>query len=87
MKSIDLATITALEPFVQPGSTETVLVKSHGQTIAAVVPVANDDDLEDLILSRSEQFEALLSRSEQRLTNEGGLTSDEVRRRLNTRNS
>jgi hypothetical protein len=82
MKSIDLATITALEPFVQPGSTETVLVQSHGKTIAAVVPVTSDDDLEDLILSRSEPFEAILNRSEQRLTNEGGLTANEVRERL-----
>jgi hypothetical protein len=43
---------------------------------------ANADDLEDLLLSRSPEFEAILQRSQQRLEQEGGLTSDEVRRRL-----
>jgi antitoxin (DNA-binding transcriptional repressor) of toxin-antitoxin stability system len=82
MKSIDLANLTALEPFIQPGSTDPVLVTSHGQTIAAVVPVASDDDLEDLILARSQQFNAILQRSQERLEKEGGLGTDEVRRRL-----
>lgn len=82
MKSIDLADVTALEPFIQPGSTEPVLVKSHGQTVAAVLPVGSAEDLEELMLSRSPQFEAILACSEQRLSHEGGLTSDEVRRRL-----
>lgn len=82
MKSIDLADITALEPYIQPGSTEPVLVKSQGQTVAAVIPVASAEDLEDLVLARSPQFEGILQRSQQRLEQEGGLNSDEVRRRL-----
>ncbi len=82
MKSIDLADVTALGPFLATGSTEPVLVQSQGETIAAVVPVASDDDLEDLILSRSPEFAAILQRSQQRLEREGGLSSDEVRRRL-----
>lgn len=82
MKSIDLADVTALEPFIKPGSTEPVLVKSHGETLAAVVPVASAEDLEDLVLSRSTQFESILQRSQNRLEQEGALTSDEVRRRL-----
>jgi len=82
MKSIDLADIAALGPFIQAGASEPVLVTSHGQTIAAVVPVASADDLEDLVLSRSAQFETILERSNQRLEKEGGLSSEEVRRRL-----
>jgi hypothetical protein len=82
MKSIDLADVTALGPFVSAGSTEPVLVKSQGQTVAAVVPLTNADDLEDLLLSRSPEFEAVLQRSQQRLEKEGGLSSDEVRQRL-----
>lgn len=82
MKSIELADVTALGPFVAAGSTEPVLVKSHGQTVAAIVPVSNPDELEDLILSRNPDFEAVLQRSQQRLEQEGGLSSDEVRRRL-----
>jgi hypothetical protein len=82
MKSVDLADVNALEPFIQPGSTEPVLVKSQGQTVAAVIPVATPEDLEDLVLSRSPQFQTILERSEQRLAEEGGLSADEVRRRL-----
>jgi len=39
-------------------------------------------DAEDLALSRSPQFAAILARSQQRREAEGGLTSDEVRQRL-----
>ena len=82
MKSIDLGDVTALGPFIQPGSTEPVLVKSGDQTLAAVVPVGNAEDLENLILSRDPRFDAILQRSQRRLEEEGGLSSDEVRRRL-----
>ena len=82
MKTIDLADVTALEPFVQPGSTEPILVQSQGHTVAAVVPVASDDDLEDLALSRSPEFNAILERSEERLAKEGAVPAAEVRRRL-----
>jgi hypothetical protein len=82
MKSIDLAEVTALEPFIQPGSTEPVLVTSHGQTLAAVVPVTSADDLDDLALSRSPEFNAILQRSQERLERKGGLSPDEVRRQL-----
>jgi antitoxin (DNA-binding transcriptional repressor) of toxin-antitoxin stability system len=82
MKSVDLADVTALEPFIRPGSTEPVLVKSHGQTVAAIIPVASTEDVEDLVLSRSPQFEAILKRSQDRLEQEGGLSSEEVRRHL-----
>jgi len=82
MKSIDLSSVSALEPYVQPGAREPILLTSRGQTLAAVVPVANEDDLEDLMLSRSAEFDAILQRSQERLEQEGGLSSDEVRRRL-----
>jgi hypothetical protein len=39
-------------------------------------------DAEDLALSLSPQFEAILARSQKRLEAEGELTSDEVRLRL-----
>ena len=82
MKTIDLADVNALKPLIQPGSTETILVQSQGQTVAAVVPVGCDDDLEDLALSRSAEFNAILQRSQDRLEQDGGISSDEVRRRL-----
>jgi hypothetical protein len=38
--------------------------------------------LEDLALSRSDKFNEILRRSQERLDREGGLSTDEVRRRL-----
>ena len=81
MESVDLAELTALAPLIQPGSREPILVKSHGQTVAAVLPVASAEDLEELVLCRSPQFEAVLQHS-QRLVVEGGISPDESRRRL-----
>ena len=82
MKSINLSDAPTLQPLIQPGNTEPILVKSGGQTVAAVVPVASDDDLEDLALSRSPEFNAILQRSQERLEREGALTAEEARRRL-----
>ena len=82
MTSIDLADVPALEPLVQAGSDEPILLKSHGQTVAAVLPFLSEDDLEDFILSRSQKFQEILQRSEESLQRESGLTSDEMRRRL-----
>ncbi|MBI3467825.1 MAG: hypothetical protein HY000_32855 [Planctomycetes bacterium] len=81
MKSIELKDVNALAPLIGPGNTEPVLVTSHGQTVAAVVPLTGED-AEDLLLSRSPQFEAMLQRSQQRLDQEGGQSTEEVRRRL-----
>jgi antitoxin (DNA-binding transcriptional repressor) of toxin-antitoxin stability system len=82
MKSIELADVAALAPFVQPGSRAPVVVTLGGQAVAAVVPIASEEELEDLALSRSEEFQAILQRSQERLEREGPVSSEEVRRRL-----
>ena len=48
---------------------------------AGPIPADLAAALEDLALSRSPEFEAILQRSQQHLEQEGGLPSDEVRRR------
>jgi hypothetical protein len=45
-------------------------------------PVTSEEDLEDLAPSRSEQFQAILQRSQERLECEGPVSADEVRRHL-----
>jgi hypothetical protein len=47
-----------------------------------VESVTSEVDLEDLALSRNQKFQEILQRSEESLVREGGLTSDEMRRRL-----
>jgi antitoxin (DNA-binding transcriptional repressor) of toxin-antitoxin stability system len=81
MKTIDLAEVSALTPHVSAGAHDPVIVTKDGTTIAAVIPVTGDD-AEQLLLSLSPQFQAVLERSEERLRQEGGLSADEVRRRL-----
>ncbi|HUE71526.1 MAG TPA: hypothetical protein VMP01_11640 [Pirellulaceae bacterium] len=81
MKTIDLADVAALTPHVAAGAHDPVLVTKDGATIAAVIPVAGDD-AEQLLLSLSPQFQQILEQSERALQEEGGLTADEVRKRL-----
>jgi peptide deformylase len=81
MKTIELSDIAALSPHLESASAEPVVVRSHGKTLAAVVPV-NDDDVESLLLSINPRFQRILERSEDRLRSEGSLSADEVRRRL-----
>ncbi len=81
MKTIELSEVSALAPHVQPGSREPVILTQRGQVVAAVFP-ADDEDVENLLLSTNPQFQTLLERSQRRLESEGGLSSAEVRRRL-----
>ena len=81
MKTIDLSEIAALAPLIQPGSVDPVVVMKDGQVLAAILPV-DDADLESMLLSINPQFQTILERSQRRLENEGGLSSDEVRRKL-----
>ena len=80
MKSIELAEVSALGPYIR-STDEPLVVTENGQTIAAIIPT-DDADLESLLLSINPQFENILERSQQRLESEGGLSSDEVRERL-----
>ena len=81
MKSIELSEVPALEPLIQSGSVDPVVVMKDGQVLAAIVPV-DEADLESMLLSINPQFQAILERSQSRLENEGGLSSDEVRQKL-----
>ena len=81
MKSIDLAEVAALTPHLVPGSHEPLLVTKDGSTLAAVIPVTGDD-VEQLVLNLNPTFQNVLERSDRRLKEEGGLSPEEVRRKL-----
>jgi antitoxin (DNA-binding transcriptional repressor) of toxin-antitoxin stability system len=83
MKSIDLSEVSGLAPHLQPGG-EPLFLTKNGHAVAAVVPVT-DDDVESMLLSINPQFQAILVRSQQRLESEGGMSSAEVRQRLDLR--
>ena len=81
MKTIDLADVAALTPHVAGAVQDPVLVTKDGATVAAVIPLAGDE-AEQLLLSLSPQFQAILEQSERRLKQEGGLSTEQVRARL-----
>jgi antitoxin (DNA-binding transcriptional repressor) of toxin-antitoxin stability system len=58
-----------------------VIVTDQGQPVAALVPIENAD-LETVALSTNRQFIELIERSRARVRAEGGISSEEIRRRL-----
>ena len=60
---------------------EPVIVTSDGIPIAALVPIGSVD-LETMSLSTNAVFIALIERSRARHRAEGGISSDEMRRRM-----
>jgi prevent-host-death family protein len=58
-----------------------LVVTDHGRPVAALLPLPNAD-METVSLSTSPKFLALIERSRQRQSKEGGISSDEMRRRL-----
>jgi antitoxin (DNA-binding transcriptional repressor) of toxin-antitoxin stability system len=60
---------------------EPVIVTSDGIPIAALVPIGNVD-LETMSLSTNAVFIELIERSRARHRAEGGISSDEMRRRM-----
>ena len=58
-----------------------IVVTDHGQPIAWLPPVPNAD-LETVLLSTDPQFPSLIARSRARQEKEGGISSEEMRRRL-----
>jgi prevent-host-death family protein len=60
---------------------EPVIVTVNGKPVAALVAIENAD-LETVSLSTNAAFLALIERSRARHRAEGGLSADEVRRRL-----
>ena len=58
-----------------------LIVTSEGQPVAALVPIENAD-LETVELSTNRQFLDLIERSRARVQAEGGISAEEMRRRL-----
>jgi prevent-host-death family protein len=82
MKRVEMAEATApLSEYAQAVSQEPLIITIDGKPVAALVPIENAD-LETVTLSTHPQFLALIERSRARQKVEGGLSSEEMRRRL-----
>ena len=58
-----------------------LVVTDQGKPVAVLVPIENAD-LETVFLSTNRQFMELIERSRARVRSEGGVSSDEMRRRF-----
>jgi prevent-host-death family protein len=82
MKTIELDAATeSLAEYAREVGEGPVILTLNGKPVAALVAI-EDTDLESLSLSTHPQFVTLIERSRARLQTEGGISSDEMRRRL-----
>jgi hypothetical protein len=82
MKTIEKAEATqSLASYAEHAEDFPIVVTDHGQPIAALLPVPNAD-VETVSLSTNPEFLSLISRSRERQQKQGGIPSQEMRRRL-----
>ena len=82
MKTIDMNKATkTLGECAREAGTEPLVVTQGGRPIAVLLALENAD-LETVSLSTNARFLELIERSRSRMAEEGGLSSEEVRRQL-----
>jgi prevent-host-death family protein len=82
MKTLELAQATApLADYARDVNKDPVVVTVRGRPVAALMPIENADR-ETVALSTNSRFLALIERSRRRHEREGGISSEEMRRRL-----
>jgi len=79
MKIASLADVKAhLSAYIEELPTEgPIVITRNGKTAAVLIAPEDDEDLERLLLARSPQFQALLSKSRKSIREGKGLTRDE----------
>ncbi|MFL5805616.1 MAG: type II toxin-antitoxin system prevent-host-death family antitoxin [Roseiflexaceae bacterium] len=81
-RMVELAEATqSLAEYAQQVDDGVIIVTSNGRPIAAVVALPNTD-AETVELSQNAQFLAIIERSRARQTQEGGISSADMRRRF-----
>ena len=82
MTTVELKDATSsLADYARRAAAGPVVVTVRGKPVAALVPVEGMD-LESLSVSTNPQFLDLIERSRRSLEEKGGVSSDEVRRRI-----
>jgi len=82
MKTVEFAKATLpLSDYTKKVKKEPVIVTKEGKPVAALVCITNAD-IETVSLSSNPKFIALIERSRARQKAEGGLSTEEMRRRL-----
>ena len=83
MKTIDIHEATdPLADYAQVVTTEPIIITSHGKPVMALIDV-EEVDFETISLSMNPAFIDLIQHARKRHEQEGGISSDEMRDRLN----
>jgi len=82
MRTIETTSATgSLVEYARDLNGEPIILTDRGKPIAALLPIENAD-METISLSANPKFLAIIERSRARQEAEGGISSDEMRRRL-----
>nr|VFJ89469.1 MAG: Antitoxin Phd_YefM, type II toxin-antitoxin system [Candidatus Kentron sp. H]VFJ91003.1 MAG: Antitoxin Phd_YefM, type II toxin-antitoxin system [Candidatus Kentron sp. H]VFJ97320.1 MAG: Antitoxin Phd_YefM, type II toxin-antitoxin system [Candidatus Kentron sp. H] len=82
MKTMDISEATAsLAEYARVIAAEPVVITSDGKPLMALLDM-KDTDFETLSLSTNPEFIKIIGQSRARHEKEGGISSDEMRRRL-----
>ncbi len=74
-----------LSAYIQEAAQGPIVITKHGKPCAALVHMEADDDVETLLLSRNQNFLALLDKSVEKLKKQGGSPFSAVEEEVNTR--
>lgn len=82
MKTIEVTKATmSLSEYAKKVKKEPVIITKEGKPVAAIVNIPNAD-IETVSLSNNPKFIALIERSRSKQKSEGGISAEEMRRRL-----
>jgi prevent-host-death family protein len=82
MKTVEVTKATQpLADYTKKVKKEPVIITREGKPVAALVSISNAD-IETVSLGSNPKFLALIERSRARRKEEGGISTDEMRRRL-----
>lgn len=85
MKTLEMTKAReSLSSYARHVKKEPVILTVRGKPVAALVSIENAD-LETVTLSTDPRFIAIIERSRARQKSEGGISSEEMRRRLGTK--
>jgi len=86
MKIAPIADVKAkFSAYVEGSKQGPVVVTKNGKAVAAIVPLADDDEVERLVLGYSPRFRAILSESPRRIQREGTIPQDQFWKAVRSR--
>lgn len=78
MKIAPVADVKAhFSSYLEASAAEPIIVTKNGRPVAAIVAIADDDELERLVLAHTPRFRRLLDDAEERIRRAGGVTHED----------